>query len=45
MANKLADKLAQIRKLKGVSLRQVEAATDISNAYLSQLENGSATQR
>ena len=34
--------LADLRRAKGLSLRQVEEATDraVSNAYLSQLENG-----
>jgi len=34
--------LADLRVAKGLSLRQVEEATDkaVSNAYLSQLENG-----
>jgi transcriptional regulator with XRE-family HTH domain len=34
--------LADLRTAKGLSLRQVEEATDraVSNAYLSQLENG-----
>jgi transcriptional regulator with XRE-family HTH domain len=34
--------LADLRKAKGLSLREVEEATDnaVSNAYLSQLENG-----
>ena len=36
----LATLLATARSRKGLSLRQVEAATGISNAYLSQLEGG-----
>lgn len=40
----LAKKLSQLRKLKGASLREIEAATGISNAYLSQLERGLAAQ-
>jgi len=34
--------LSDLRKAKGLSLREVEEATDkaVSNAYLSQLENG-----
>ncbi len=44
MNEELAKRLSQLRKLKGVSLRQVETATGISNAYLSQLERGVATQ-
>ena len=41
-ANKLGVVLADLRTAKGLSLRQVEEATDkaVSNAYLSQLENG-----
>ena len=31
---------AKRRKLKGLTLRQIEEKTGISNAYLSQLENG-----
>jgi transcriptional regulator with XRE-family HTH domain len=44
MASTLADELRQIRELRGVSLRQVERKTGISNAYLSQLERGEATK-
>jgi transcriptional regulator with XRE-family HTH domain len=40
----LAEELRRIRGIRGVSLRDVEKATDISNAYLSQLENGNATK-
>lgn len=38
----LGSTLADLRQAKGYSLRQVEEATDrqVSNAYLSQLENG-----
>ncbi|KAF0146057.1 MAG: hypothetical protein FD156_425 [Nitrospirae bacterium] len=43
MSNKLAEELKSVRKVKGVSLREVEKATEISNAYLSQLERGEAT--
>lgn len=32
--------LKRIRKAKGITLRQIEKATGISNSYLSQLENG-----
>ena len=42
MESILGDRLRQIRKLKGLSLRGVEAKTGISNAYLSQLERGDA---
>jgi transcriptional regulator with XRE-family HTH domain len=40
--NELGGLLADLRVAKGLSLRQVEEATDkaVSNAYLSQLENG-----
>ena len=40
--NELGGLLADLRKAKGLSLRQVEEATDkaVSNAYLSQFENG-----
>jgi hypothetical protein len=33
----------QMRKSKGLTLRQVEKKTGVSNAYLSQLENGKIT--
>lgn len=36
----LAWRFKNLRECKGVSLRQVEEATNISNAYLSQIENG-----
>jgi HTH-type transcriptional regulator, competence development regulator len=39
----LGEQLRQVRRVKNVSLREVERATGISNAYLSQLENGDAT--
>lgn len=40
--SELGPLLADLRTAKGLSLRQVEEATDkaVSNAYLSQLENG-----
>lgn len=40
--SELGTLLADLRKAKGLSLREVEAATSkaVSNAYLSQLENG-----
>jgi len=40
--NELGSLLADLRTAKGFSLREVEEATDkaVSNAYLSQLENG-----
>jgi HTH-type transcriptional regulator, competence development regulator len=39
MAEKLGDVLKKAREAKGLSLRQVEAQTEISNAHLSQIEN------
>lgn len=41
-SNGLGPHLARLRTAAGLSLRQVEEATDreVSNAYLSQLENG-----
>lgn len=38
--DKLASLLIDARKRSGMTLRSVEAKTGISNAYLSQLENG-----
>lgn len=38
--DKLGPYLAAVRKQRGLTLREVEAATGISNPYLSQLENG-----
>ncbi len=35
----IAEELYRLRTLKGVSLREVERVTGVSNAYLSQLEN------
>lgn len=35
----LGNKLKQLRDLSGLTLRQIEEATGVSNAYLSQLEN------
>jgi transcriptional regulator with XRE-family HTH domain len=43
-AHALGSYLKEVRKKSGLSLREVEEATDISNAYLSQLENGRVTQ-
>jgi len=42
MTNRLAEELRRLRGIRGVSLRQVEEATKVSNAYLSQLETGKA---
>ena len=36
----LSKKLSRLRKLRGKTLRALEEETGISNAYLSQLENG-----
>ena len=38
----LAEELRRLRKNRQASLREVEKATGISNAYLSQLEKGAA---
>ncbi len=44
MTDKLAEELKRLRIIKGVTLREVEDnTTGISNAYLSQLERGDAT--
>lgn len=43
MPDRLGMKLRKLRTNKGVSLRTVESETGISNAYLSQLERGIAT--
>jgi HTH-type transcriptional regulator, competence development regulator len=40
MSKKLGRMLAQARQVKGARLRDVEDATKISNAYISQLESG-----
>lgn len=42
VAERLARTLRDVRALRGYSLRKVEKATGISNAYLSQLERGEA---
>lgn len=42
-AASLSEVLRLLRKLKAQTLRQVETETKISNAYLSQLENGTTT--
>jgi transcriptional regulator with XRE-family HTH domain len=44
MGVKLQDLLAEARRAKAVSLRTVERATGISNAYLSQMESGVVAQ-
>ena len=36
----IGEKYKVIRKARGLTLRDVETATGISNSYLSQLENG-----
>jgi transcriptional regulator with XRE-family HTH domain len=40
----LGGELRRLRINKGVSLREVERETGVSNAYLSQLENGKSEQ-
>ena len=42
MGDTLGETLRLTRKLKALSLREVEEKTGISNAYLSQLETGKA---
>ncbi len=42
MSDRLAEELRRLRRIRGVTLREVEDKTKISNAYLSQLENGKA---
>ncbi|HEX8178634.1 MAG TPA: helix-turn-helix transcriptional regulator [Pyrinomonadaceae bacterium] len=44
MSRVLGEELRRLRINKGVSLREVEKATKVSNAYLSQLENGKTDQ-
>lgn len=41
---KFQDLLATARKAKGVSLREVERATGVSNAYISQMETGAVAE-
>lgn len=43
MSKKLAEELRRIRAIRELSLREIEKETGISNAYLSQLERGEAT--
>jgi HTH-type transcriptional regulator, competence development regulator len=43
-AHALGSYLKEVRKKSDLALRDVEDATDISNAYLSQLENGKVTK-
>ena len=42
-SDRLARELRRLRNMKECSLRDVEEATGISNAYVSQLERGQAT--
>lgn len=42
--NKLGEELKRLRTVKRASLRNVEEAVKISNAYLSQLERGEVKQ-
>jgi transcriptional regulator with XRE-family HTH domain len=44
MRMKLQDILGSARRAKGVTLREVERATGISNAYVSQLETGAVEE-
>jgi transcriptional regulator with XRE-family HTH domain len=44
MSTVLGEELRRLRLEKGVSLREVEKETEVSNAYLSQLENGKTEQ-
>jgi transcriptional regulator with XRE-family HTH domain len=41
---KLQELLTEARRAKGVSLREVERATGVSNAYLSQMETGAVAE-
>jgi HTH-type transcriptional regulator, competence development regulator len=43
-AQALGSYLKEVRKKNDLTLRDVEETTDISNAYLSQLENGKVTK-
>ena len=42
MSSSLADIVKSLRSSRGVSLRKVERETGVSNAYLSQIESGTA---
>lgn len=42
--SKIGEELRRLRLLRGATLRDVEKATKVSNAYLSQLENGKTDQ-
>lgn len=42
VVERLSKELKDLREVKGLSLREVERKTGISNAYLSQLERGDA---
>lgn len=44
MSKRLGEMLKKVRALSGATLREVEKATKISNAYLSQLESGSVDE-
>ena len=41
---KFQELMAAARKAKGVSLREVERATGVSNAYISQMEGGAVAE-
>lgn len=43
-SSRLGDYLKSVRSAKGLTLREVEDVSGISNAYLSQLENGKISQ-
>lgn len=40
MQNKFGEYLKKLRKGKGLTLKQVEKAAEVSNAYISQIERG-----
>lgn len=40
MQNKFGEYLRRLRKTKGLTLKQVETAAEVSNAYISQIERG-----
>ena len=40
MQNKFGEYLKKLRKEKGLTLKQVEGAAEVSNAYISQIERG-----
>jgi transcriptional regulator with XRE-family HTH domain len=40
MQNKFGEYVRKLRKAKGLTLKQVEGAAEVSNAYISQIERG-----